>query len=1060
MNKFFAWMGKKINGNPFKIIFISIVAFAIMISGAIKINMATGSETLVRVDNEAYINNYKMEDNFGGDAIMILVKGDQEQLLSLSNLEKLWNVEQRLKYNEDIFSIMSPSSIVHQITDKQTSEIKKQVLNMKIGLNSMSEKLAEISVELNEKNFPDLSSLDDMVDNIFESLDFEVLLKEIMYEQELALKSQFNNLSAGLNEMGLNLIEVSKRFGNLEIPDTTLIEEKLNDLENITKVFDQLINGQSTSKLTLNNLKDNLTNSSTGLSLISEEILAISSDLDNGDLKEKLILISEKLSVSSQGISQTSTITEKLSEGSNNTVIALDNIKTNLASTLEQIKNNLNMEISKDQIIEMSHNFNEMGLRLQHLSSNLKDKLSNGSLLVFDDSIINSIKDQMSQEFANVKAGLDISIDPKEFKKMANGFGVISENLLNMSNGLEIFNEKSNMLLANFPHNQNELNSILYEDDKLREVFNDTIIDDQHLMMIVKLNGNVSDSVIDSVYSDVLKAIEQEDFKVETIISGKPVLDSSLREEMKSNMVVMIASAVVLMFIILSLVFKVRWRILSLLIIFISVFATLGLMGHLNVSMTMVSMAVFPILIGLGIDYSIQFHNRYEEELSTEITLRQIGKSVGIAVLATIFGFASLFISPVPMIQDFGKMLTIGVIVSFIGSIILLLPTLRARDLVNNKVADKKSNEQESTIINKLLIVIEKFVVKFAYVIIIIAIMFSFIGFYADTKVGVETDIETFMPQDMQALSDIHYIRDTVGSTNQMVLYMGSNEMFTEVNIDYVRELTKTLEDRYSDQIVDIKSINNVIENMYGMSELSYEEYLNVIKNDIPNSQRKMFVSDGFDKSVIIMNVEHMATEDLQEFVSNLNRDITDAPLDIAITGKSVLDIEMVKGLTDGRLQMTSLGLALVFLVLLIMYRSFIKAFVAILPVSLIVGMSGGVMNILNLKYTPITATLGALVLGMGTEMTIMLLERYLEERSNKSKSDALFITMQNIGKATLASGLTTVGGFSVLMLSKFVILKDFGLMTVINISLALIATFIILPSLIWILDKYLVKKQ
>ena len=1031
-----------------------------MISGAIKINMATGSETLVRVDNEAYINNYKMEDNFGGDAIMILVKGDQEQLLSLSNLEKLWNVEQRLKYNEDIFSIMSPSSIVHQITDKQTSEIKKKVLNMKIGLNSMSEKLAEISVELNEKNFPDLSSLDDMVDNIFESLDFEVLLKEIMYEQELALKSQFNNLSAGLNEMGLNLIEVSKRFGNLEIPDTTLIEEKLNDLENITKVFDQLINGQSTSKLTLNNLKDNLTNSSTGLSLISEEILAISSDLDNEDLKEKLILISEKLSVSSQGISQTSTITEKLSEGSNNTVIALDNIKTNLASTLEQIKNNLNMEISKDQIIEMSHNFNEMGLRLQHLSSNLKDKLSNGSLLVFDDSIINSIKDQMSQEFANVKAGLDISIDPKEFKKMANGFGVISENLLNMSNGLEIFNEKSNMLLANFPHNQNELNSILYEDDKLREVFNDTIIDDQHLMMIVKLNGNVSDSVIDSVYSDVLKAIEQEDFKVETIISGKPVLDSSLREEMKSNMVVMIASAVVLMFIILSLVFKVRWRILSLLIIFISVFATLGLMGHLNVSMTMVSMAVFPILIGLGIDYSIQFHNRYEEELSTEITLRQIGKSVGIAVLATIFGFASLFISPVPMIQDFGKMLTIGVIVSFIGSIILLLPTLRARDLVNNKVADKKSNEQESTIINKLLIVIEKFVVKFAYVIIIIAIMFSFIGFYADTKVGVETDIETFMPQDMQALSDIHYIRDTVGSTNQMVLYMGSNEMFTEVNIDYVRELTKTLEDRYSDQIVDIKSINNVIENMYGMSELSYEEYLNVIKNDIPNSQRKMFVSDGFDKSVIIMNVEHMATEDLQEFVSNLNRDITDAPLDIAITGKSVLDIEMVKGLTDGRLQMTSLGLALVFLVLLIMYRSFIKAFVAILPVSLIVGMSGGVMNILNLKYTPITATLGALVLGMGTEMTIMLLERYLEERSNKSKSDALFITMQNIGKATLASGLTTVGGFSVLMLSKFVILKDFGLMTVINISLALIATFIILPSLIWILDKYLVKKQ
>lgn len=142
------------------------------------------------------------------------------------------------------------------------------------------------------------------------------------------------------------------------------------------------------------------------------------------------------------------------------------------------------------------------------------------------------------------------------------------------------------------------------------------------------------------------------------------------------------------------------------------------------------------------------------------------------------------------------------------------------------------------------------------------------------------------------------------------------------------------------------------------------------------------------------------------------------------------------------------------------MYRSITKALIAIVPVALIVGMSGGVMNLLNLKYTPITATLGALVLGMGTEMTIMLLERYLEERPNKTKAEALNITMKNIGKATVASGLTTVGGFSVLMLSKFVILKDFGLMTVINITLALIATLVILTALIWIFGGFLVKKK
>ena len=64
------------------------------------------------------------------------------------------------------------------------------------------------------------------------------------------------------------------------------------------------------------------------------------------------------------------------------------------------------------------------------------------------------------------------------------------------------------------------------------------------------------------------------------------------------------------------------------------------------------------------------------------------------------------------------------------------------------------------------------------------------------------------------------------------------------------------------------------------------------------------------------------------------------------------------------------------------------------------------------------------------------------------------------IGKAIVASGLTTVGGFSVLMLSDFVILKDFGLMTVINISLALLSTFIILPPIITLFDRFLLSRK
>ena len=255
------------------------------------------------------------------------------------------------------------------------------------------------------------------------------------------------------------------------------------------------------------------------------------------------------------------------------------------------------------------------------------------------------------------------------------------EKVSEISRGLATFHSKSDMMVADIPGTQAELDNILYDEARqLRPLFTNVVIDEKNSLMAIKLAGNLSSESKDEIADALAAALKKEGYSgVSYVMSGKPVLDSSLRGEMKINMVKMVALAVVLMLAVLGLVFKVRWRMLSLGIIMVSVIATIGLMGILSTPITMVSMAVFPILIGLGIDYSIQFHNRFEEEKSVKRTVSQIGKAVAIAVFATVLGFISLYASPVPMIQDFGKMLTIGVIISFLGSIFLLLPILFMR---------------------------------------------------------------------------------------------------------------------------------------------------------------------------------------------------------------------------------------------------------------------------------------------------------------------------------------------------------------------------------------------
>jgi hypothetical protein len=102
------------------------------------------------------------------------------------------------------------------------------------------------------------------------------------------------------------------------------------------------------------------------------------------------------------------------------------------------------------------------------------------------------------------------------------------------------------------------------------------------------------------------------------------------------------------------------------------------------------------------------------------------------------------------------------------------------------------------------------------------------------------------------------------------------------------------------------------------------------------------------------------------------------------------------------------------------------------------------------MSYTPLTATLGALIMGIGTEFTILILERYEEEKQkNHDKKDAIRISLAKMSNPILVSALTTMGGFSALIFSDFVILSNFGIMTLVNISLALLSTLVVLPAIL-----------
>ncbi|MFG6118791.1 efflux RND transporter permease subunit [Thalassobacillus sp. B23F22_16] len=448
---------------------------------------------------------------------------------------------------------------------------------------------------------------------------------------------------------------------------------------------------------------------------------------------------------------------------------------------------------------------------------------------------------------------------------------------------------------------------------------------------------------------------------------------------------------------------------------------------------------------------------RNQSEKSLKRTITKMVPAVMTALIATALGFISLYTSPVPMIQDFGKMLTVGMVVSFFVGLFLLIPILFTRDHFFGSKQKKADMEKGEGKADRLLDKFTKYLIKLRWLIILLAIVTASLGIWVDTETGVETDVESFMPQDDQALGDIHKLRDVIGTTDQVsIVYEGEDVVNAEI-MTWVDRVSESLNDEFS-EVVDTKSITTAVKQMND-GELPEEGDWGSHLEDMPSEQAKLLINEEHTQGVINIGIKHLESEPLQEFLNALAAFLEEnevADVETTVTGKSVLDVEMISALTSGRYQMTLLGMGLVFLGLLLIYRHPVKAFIPLVPIILIVGWSGAAMYLLDINYTPLTATLGALIIGIGTEFTVLIMERYYEEREKGNSAEiAIRISNQKIGKAIFTSALTTIGGFSALLISDFVILSNFGLMTLINISLALFSTIVVMPAILIIFDRF-----
>ena len=261
------------------------------------------------------------------------------------------------------------------------------------------------------------------------------------------------------------------------------------------------------------------------------------------------------------------------------------------------------------------------------------------------------------------------------------------------------------------------------------------------------------------------------------LISGVPVVVDGLTGDLKDALLVLFAASIVVMALCLLAVFRSRLRLLPLAIALAAAALTFGLLEVLGGSLTMASIAVLPILIGLAVDYAIQLQARYDEaveggargEQAARLAAAQGVPTIATACLATAAGFCALQLSPTPMVRSFGLLLVAGVAIAFAVSLSAGFAALSLRGARRRTPTPlNRLRERAAGRIGLFGRRLLAFSLGNPRRILVVGLALAALGLALGTQVETVSDIRALAPQSLPAVRDLIALQDATGVSGEL----------------------------------------------------------------------------------------------------------------------------------------------------------------------------------------------------------------------------------------------------------------------------------------------------
>jgi hydrophobe/amphiphile efflux-3 (HAE3) family protein len=541
----------------------------------------------------------------------------------------------------------------------------------------------------------------------------------------------------------------------------------------------------------------------------------------------------------------------------------------------------------------------------------------------------------------------------------------------------------------------------------------------------------------------------------EYVVTGAPVVVDAIAKALKDALLLLFGVAVVVMAIVLLLAFRSRLRLLPLILALASAAILFGLLDLVGGSLTMASVAVLPILIGLAVDYAIQFQARLDEVQATGATGAEAartaanlsGPTIATACLATAAGFLVLLLSPTPMVRGFGVLLFAGVLLAFV---LVMTAGFAASSLrrAPSKPYEPKGMRPLASLVN--------FSLERPLVILGVGVVLAAIGWGVGTQIDTVSEVRQLAPHNLRQGENLNTFEAATGTTGDLEVLVEAPDLTDPATIEWMAAFKRRV--LKEDDVTAGPALSDFLTRGGKVTKSGIEATLAAMS---PYSLRQVapLGPNGKvgHKALIGFGIKSQTLAEQQRLLDSVRAQIGDPPpgVEVHLTGLPVIAAEAGSDLSSSRYWLALAGLGAVALVLLVLLRSFRRAFVPLLPTLLATGWASLLIWLTGIPLNPMSAALGALTIAIATEFAVILSGRFEQERSIGLEVDAaLRRAYARTGAAVLASGLTAIAGFAVLIASDIRMLRDFGAVTVIDLAAALLGVIVILPATLVLLER------